>query len=89
MKDEKLPEGISPERVAEMIQQTHSNYHRIEESWEQLVESHEGDWVASYEGELVLGATIEEVLAEATKRAWPLGVIAIDQIRRERANVLF
>ena len=85
---QELPKGVDAEAVRGMIAQSHDNYHAIEDQWERLVESHEGEWVASHEGAFVFGATIEEVLAEATKQGWPLSVIAIDQLLRERANVL-
>ena len=85
---QKLPEGVDAEAVREMISQSRDNYHAIEDQWDKLVEMHEGQWVASHEGQFVFGATIEEVLAEATKQGWPLSVIAIDQLLRERANVL-
>jgi len=83
-----LPKGFDSAHVREVITRSHENYHTIEEQWDRLLETHEGQWVASHNGGLVFGATIEEVVAEAERQGWPLAVIAIDQLVRERANVL-
>lgn len=85
---QELPKGLDPDSVREMIAQSHDNYHAIEQQWDALVDAHEGEWIASHQGKFVFGTTIEEVLSEAEKQGWPLSVIAIDQLLRERANVL-
>lgn len=83
-----LPKNIDPNTVREMIADFHANHHAIVKQWGELVEVHEGEWVASYNGEFVFGATIEQVVEKAKARGWLLGVIAIDQLLRERANIL-
>lgn len=83
-----LPQGIDPDFVRNMITRAHGNYHAIETHWEMLVTEHEGEWVASYEGEFAFGSTIQEAIAKAQAKAWPLGMIAIDQIRSTRPSIL-
>ncbi|TAK70889.1 MAG: hypothetical protein EPO22_01490 [Dehalococcoidia bacterium] len=71
-----------------MISESHANYDVLEQHWDELLDGHEGQWVACHGGDFVYGFTIEDVLAEAGKRGWPLSTIAIDQLLRERASVL-
>ncbi len=88
MSVQELPQGLNPDLIREMISESHRNYDVLEERWDDLLPEHEGQWVACHGGEFAYGSTIEEVLAEAGRRGWPLSTMAIDQLLRERASVL-
>ena len=83
-----LPPGVDPDAIRGMMSRFRENRHAIEERWEQLLADHDGDWVASHDGGFVFGRTLEDVLGAASNIGWPLDVVALDQLRRERANVL-
>ena len=53
-----------------------------------LMRTHEHEWVASYGGSFVFGESLDVVLDEARRRRWPMAVIAVDKLERERPNVL-
>ena len=85
---QELPRGIDPTFVREMLDAGRAQHEALEREWDSLVESHEGEWVAAYHDEFVFGGSLQQVLEHARDREWPLGMIAIDQLLRERANIL-
>jgi len=83
-----LPSGFDERRVRAHIAESHRHFEDLERAWETLLADHEGEWVASYKGRFVFGTTVRNVLASAKKAGWPLDVIAIDRLTRERPAVL-
>ncbi len=53
-----------------------------------LMQEHEHEWVASYGGNFAFGGSLDSVLEEARRRGWPMAVVAVDKLERERPNVL-
>lgn len=85
---QELPKGVDADQLRAMLGASQANFETLEKAWDDLVQKHEGEWVAAYDGQFVFGASIEDVLAEATKRGWSIALIAIDVLRRERADIL-
>ena len=83
-----LPKGFDERRVRSLIQESRSNFDDLEAAWEELVIDHEGQWVVAYKKQFVFGGSVQEVLAAAKKEKWPLDVIAIDRLTKERPRVL-
>ena len=88
MSVQELPKGIDPKVIRGMLDEAREQYDALERDWDSLVEEHEGQWVAAYHGKFVFGGSVQAVIEEAQKHGWPLGMIAIDQLRRERADIL-
>ncbi len=83
-----LPKGFDERRVRSHIAESHAYALELERAWDTLVTDHEGQWVAAYKGQFVFGASVQDVLAAAKQAGWPLDVIAIDHLTRERPAVL-
>jgi hypothetical protein len=83
-----LPKGIDPDAVRAMIARSHENYHIIEKEWDRLLAEREGEWIAAHDNEYVIGKTLEDVIGLAQNKGWPLAVIAIDQLRKQRPTIL-
>ena len=83
-----LPKGFDKRRVRSHIAESHAHFEDLEREWDKLVVGHEGEWVAAYKGQFVFGGSVKDVLAVAKKAKWPLDVIAIDHLTRERPTVL-
>lgn len=83
-----LPTGIDAESVRSMMSDSEKNYEALEEAWDNLLVEHEGEWVAAYFGKFVFADSPQAVLEQATNLGWPLGVIAIDHLSRERPAML-
>ena len=71
-----------------MLKESHANYEALERAWDELLHDHEGQWVAAHHGEFVFGGSPQEVLQGARKLGWPLAVVAIDRLSRERPSVV-
>lgn len=83
-----LPEGFSAHRIKNHLAESRRYFEDLKRHWGALVAAHEGEWVASYGGEFRFGASIEDAIASARQAGWPLDVIAVERLTRERAAVL-
>jgi len=85
---QELPKGIDADAVRSKMNNSEQNYQELEQAWDGLVVEHEGEWVASCFGKFVFGSSPQAVLEYASKMGWPLDVLAIDHLSRERPAIL-
>lgn len=85
---QQLPKGVEADTIRRMFDESRASYDALEAAWEGLLAEHEGEWVAGYRGDFVFAKTVEKVIDSARDKGWPIGVMAIQQLRRERAAVL-
>ena len=84
----KLPPRITPEYVKESARRFRDNRLALDAAWSDLLTEHEGEFVASHEGEFIFGNSPWAVADDARARGWPLRVVVIDQLERQRPVVL-
>lgn len=84
----RLPERITPEYVLSSRRAFDENRARLDEAWRSLLTEHDGECVASFEGQFIFGGTPREVANEARMRRWDLRVTVIDHLVRERPALL-
>lgn len=64
------------------------HHEAIQREWRELIAHHSGHWVASYRGEFLFGASLDDVLTAATSRRWELRLTAVKFLDAEQAPTL-
>lgn len=65
-----------------------AQYRLLEREWDDLLRRHEGQWVAVNGREFLFADSLESLIETARSRSWPLGTIAVDELRASRPPVL-
>ena len=77
---QQLPPGITKSQIRAALHKSHAQHKALGDAWDSLLTEHEGEWVATLDGQFVFGQTIEAALKQASRRGWPLDRIAIDYL---------
>lgn len=83
-----MPAGFDAGRVRAHVAEARANATELRAQWPKLLSEHEGDWVASHQGKFVFGRTVQDAVDAAKREGWPLDVIAVDRVDRERPRTL-
>ncbi len=88
MGNAKLPPGFDAATIHASIAERRGYFDQIAAQRAELIQEHEGEWVIAYKGEFRFGVELDDVIREGRLAGWPLGIVAIEQLHRERPAVL-
>lgn len=88
MGNAKLPPGFDAAKIQAYLAEGRRYDDDLATHREELMRDHEGEWVIAYKGEFRFGSTLEEVVQAGRAAEWPLDIVAIDHLLRERPAVL-
>lgn len=56
--------------------------------WDELVQTHAGEWVAVYQQEMIFATQLRDLLERAAAKGWHLGTMVVENLTSERRRVL-
>ena len=74
--------------IRRLFRKVEAEYRLLEREWDRLLPEHEGQWVAVNGRQFLFDDSLEELIAAARAKNWPLGTIAVDLLLAARPPVI-
>ena len=84
-----LPKSLGDAKdIRREFRQVAADERYLNSRWEELVQSHAGEWVAVFKGDLILSNNLRDLFEQAAAKGWDLGTMVVEHLASERRRVL-